>query len=115
MLTHVIIVRLPFAVPDSPIEQARADWIEAQGRSSFREFALPMTSMKLCQAVGRLLRKETDFGAVTVLDTRLVRTRWGRELLDALPPFRLVDGATEAWRAALPTDLARPEQRRHAA
>src|SRR3990167_4355515 len=32
--THLIMAKLPFAVPDDPVEQARREWIEAQGRST---------------------------------------------------------------------------------
>lgn len=103
LLTHVIVAKLPFPVPDNPLEQARAEWIEAQGRSSFEEFTLPATGIKLAQAVGRLLRRETDHGTVTVLDRRLSQTRWGRRLLTGLPPFRLVVDES-AWRGWLPID-----------
>jgi ATP-dependent DNA helicase DinG len=45
--------------------------------------------LKLKQMVGRLLRSETDRGRITVLDPRLASTRWGRQMLDSLPPFRV--------------------------
>jgi len=34
------------------------------------------------------LRTESDTGTVTILDKRLLTKRYGKQLLDALPPFR---------------------------
>lgn len=83
--THVIIVALPFSVPTSPLElEIRAEL----GERYFRERALPDALTRLLQMVGRLIRRETDCGRITVLDNRLTRTRWGWELLAALPPFQ---------------------------
>lgn len=90
--THVICAKLPFSVPDSPLEQARREWIEAQGRSAFLERSVPEVGVRLAQATGRLLRTDEDEGTVTVLDPRLGRTGWGRMLLRGLPPFRIVIG-----------------------
>lgn len=95
--THLIVAKLPFAVPDDPVEQARREWLEGQGRSAFLERAVPEVGIRLAQAVGRLLRAPEDHGIVTVLDPRLGATAWGRRLLAGLPPFRLVRG-----RAATP-------------
>ena len=88
--THVIIAKLPFAPPDSPIEATLAEWIESQGRSAFVELMVPQTSVKLQQAVGRLLRTETDSGRITLLDRRVVTRQYGRRMLDCLPPMRRV-------------------------
>ncbi|RCW65133.1 ATP-dependent DNA helicase DinG [Pseudorhodoferax soli] len=90
--THVICAKLPFSVPDGPVEQARREWIEAQGRSAFLERSVPEVGIRLAQATGRLLRTDDDYGTVTVLDPRLGSTRWGRMLLRGLPPFRIVIG-----------------------
>jgi ATP-dependent DNA helicase DinG len=85
---HVIIAKLPFAVPDDPLEAALSEWIEARGGNAFMEIAVPDTSMRLVQAAGRLLRTERDEGAVTILDKRLLTKRYGKALLDSLPPFK---------------------------
>ncbi|WP_027859123.1 ATP-dependent DNA helicase DinG [Marinobacterium jannaschii] len=87
-LTEVIITKLPFGVPDDPVDATMAEWIEQQGGNAFSEWAIPMASMRLTQAAGRLLRTEQDRGRVTLLDRRLVNRRYGRQLLDALPSFR---------------------------
>jgi ATP-dependent DNA helicase DinG len=86
---HVIIAKIPFAVPDDPVEAAMAEWIEAQGGNAFMQIAVPDAAIKLVQACGRLLRTEEDSGTVTVLDRRLVSKRYGKAILNSLPPFRL--------------------------
>ena len=86
---HVVIVKLPFAVPDDPVDQAIAEWAEAQGRNPFYEISVPDAALKLVQACGRLIRNERDYGTVTMLDKRIVTQRYGQALIDSLPPFRL--------------------------
>ncbi|MCK9469474.1 MAG: ATP-dependent DNA helicase DinG [Porticoccaceae bacterium] len=85
---HVVIAKLPFAVPDSPLQAAQAEWLESRGLNPFRAMTLPDTSLRLIQACGRLLRSEQDSGRVTILDRRLVTKFYGKQLLDSLPPFR---------------------------
>ncbi|MEQ5767515.1 ATP-dependent DNA helicase DinG [Halomonas sp. H33-56] len=96
-LTHVVITRLPFAVPDDPVGATLAEWIESQGGNPFMRISVPDASIKLVQACGRLIRKEADRGRITLLDRRVLTRRYGRALLDALPPFvREVDGVSQA-------------------
>jgi len=85
---HVVIAKIPFAVPDSPLEAALAEWVEAEGRNAFMEISVPDAALRLVQASGRLLRTEQDTGRVTLLDKRVVSRRYGRAILDSLPPFR---------------------------
>ena len=85
---HVLIAKLPFAVPDEPVQAALAEWIEAKGGNAFVDMSLPQASLRLIQACGRLLRNETDTGRITILDRRILTKAYGRQLLDALPPFR---------------------------
>jgi ATP-dependent DNA helicase DinG len=89
-LSHVVITRLPFSVPDDPIEASLAEWVTLRGGNPFMEITVPDASIKLVQAVGRLLRKESDTGRVTILDRRIIARRYGQLLLDALPPFRRI-------------------------
>lgn len=86
---HVIIAKLPFAVPDEPVSLTLAEWIEERGGNAFQEITLPATSIKLIQAMGRLIRSETDTGTVTILDKRLKTKSYGKQLRNALPPFRV--------------------------
>lgn len=83
--THVAICTLPFSAPSSPVEQ---ELQELLGRDYFSKKALPDTLVKLTQMVGRLMRRETDEGRITVFDNRITHTRWGVKLLSALPPFQ---------------------------
>jgi ATP-dependent DNA helicase DinG len=85
---HVIVAKLPFAVPDDPIDEAEAEWVEAEGKNPFVEISLPDAAMRLVQACGRLIRHENDFGRITLLDRRVVTARYGSSLLDALPAYR---------------------------
>jgi ATP-dependent DNA helicase DinG len=89
-LTNVIITKIPFAVPTSPVEEAHAEYIKARGGNAFMELSIPQASKKLVQACGRLLRNEKDTGRVVILDRRLVNKRYGKAMLDALPPFKRV-------------------------
>lgn len=87
-LTNVIITKIPFAVPTSPVEEAHAEYIKAKGGNPFMELSIPQASKKLVQAVGRLLRNEADSGRVVILDRRLVSKQYGKSMLDSLPPFK---------------------------
>ncbi|MEH6822892.1 MAG: ATP-dependent DNA helicase DinG [Motiliproteus sp.] len=91
-LKHVVIAKIPFAVPGRPVEKALDEWVRAQGRDPFMEVAVPDASVRLIQACGRLLRSESDTGLISILDNRLTTKRYGRALLAALPPFGRASG-----------------------
>ncbi len=87
---HVIIAKLPFAMPDNPVDKTLNQWIEKRGGNPFFEVTVPQASMKLIQAVGRLIRTEQDYGRVTILDNRIKTASYGRKLLANLPPFKII-------------------------
>jgi ATP-dependent DNA helicase DinG len=85
-LRGLVIAKLPFRVPTEPVTAAQCEAIEARGGDPFVEYMLPHASLRLKQGFGRLIRTSTDRGVVTIADPRIVTKRYGRGLLDALPP-----------------------------
>lgn len=89
-LSHVVITKLPFDVPDRPVVEARSQEIDARGGNAFMEYSLPRAVLKLKQGFGRLIRTRDDRGAVTILDPRVVTKRYGRLFLESLPECEVV-------------------------
>ena len=79
-------------MPDDPVDQALAEWVESQGRNAFYEISVPDAALKLVQACGRLIRNEQDFGKITLLDNRVMTKSYGKILMNSLPPYQKVIG-----------------------
>ncbi len=84
-LEHVIVTKLPFAVPNHPLIEAKLEAITMNGGNAFTDFTLPEAVLKFRQGVGRLIRSTSDRGLVTVLDPRIVRKSYGRIFVQSLP------------------------------
>ncbi|MBL8021612.1 MAG: ATP-dependent DNA helicase [Leptospirales bacterium] len=97
-LRLVILSKLPFQVPDDPVLAARMDAVRREGRSPFSALQLPHAVLSVKQGFGRLIRRETDRGVVAILDSRLGTSRYGAEIVSALPPARIVRNFEELSR-----------------
>ena len=90
--TTVVITQVPFAVPTDPQTSTLSEWFESRGLNSFNLIAIPHALRTLTQFAGRLIRTSTDSGRVIILDSRLLSRRYGKRIIDALPPFKRVIG-----------------------
>ncbi|HBZ46191.1 MAG TPA: ATP-dependent DNA helicase DinG [Stenotrophomonas sp.] len=90
--TTVVITQVPFAVPTDPQTSTLSEWFESRGLNAFNLIAIPHALRTLTQFAGRLIRTSTDTGRVIILDSRLISRRYGKRIIDALPPFKRVIG-----------------------
>lgn len=89
-LSLVIVDKLPFPVPTEPLFEAEAEWVERRGGHAFPDLSVPMMSLVLSQAAGRLIRHRNDRGVIAMLDPRLCSKGYGKKILKTLPPAPLV-------------------------
>lgn len=85
-LSNVIVTRIPFAVPSHPLIESRLEQIEKIGGNPFLEYSVPEAILKLRQGVGRLIRSTSDKGFVVILDNRILKKKYGKAFIRALPP-----------------------------
>lgn len=88
----VVLTKLPFAVPTTPIEEAHYEAIKASGQNPFMVRALPECALKLKQGTGRLIRHQQKRGVVVICDPR-IKTEWGKIIRRTLPPMKWTDNA----------------------
>lgn len=82
---QVVVTKLPFRTPTCPVLATEHEWLQEGGRNPFFELEVPTVSVRLAQAIGRLLRTESDSGLIALLDPRLKGIGYGRALLNELP------------------------------
>lgn len=98
-LSVLVIVRLPFDVPNDPIINARSETFE----NPFYEYQIPEAILRFRQGFGRLIRTKSDRGVVAVLDKRLISKQYGQLFLNSLPVCTTQRGMVEE----LPDSAAR--------
>jgi ATP-dependent DNA helicase DinG len=86
-LQCVVIAKLPFAVPDDPIIEARMERL----KNPFFEFQVPQATLLFRQGFGRLIRTREDRGAIAVLDSRIMTKSYGKWFLRSIPKCRITD------------------------
>ncbi|MCS7227527.1 MAG: ATP-dependent DNA helicase [Endomicrobia bacterium] len=84
-LISIIIPKLPFDVPDHPVVEAKVEKIKLNGKNPFKEYLLPTAIIKLKQGFGRLIRRKTDWGIISILDPRIKKQWYGKYFLNSLP------------------------------
>lgn len=94
-LECLILTRLPFSVPTTPILEARTERIDRRGGNSFTELTVPMAVIRFKQGFGRLIRTKNDRGIVLVLDHRVVTKSYGKTFLRSLPAVEVVQDNTD--------------------
>ena len=87
LCASLFITKLPFAPPDDPVGEARAEWLRSSGRNPFTDLVVPATAIRLAQWVGRAIRTEHDQAQVYCYDRRLCVTSYGQQIQKSLPNF----------------------------
>lgn len=90
-LLGLVIVRLPFTVPNDPVFAARSETYQ----SAFDEYAVPEAVLRFRQGFGRLIRTQRDKGVVAVLDGRIVSKSYGKTFIESLPDCTVKYGSIQ--------------------
>ena len=90
-LKSVIIVKLPFKVPNDPVTESIIEDIKNNGQNPFNDYQVPQAVIKFKQGIGRLIRSKTDYGNIIILDNRIIKKYYGRKFLETLPKNAIKD------------------------
>ena len=90
-LKSVIIVKLPFKVPNDPVTESIIENIKNNGQNPFNDYQVPQAVIKFKQGIGRLIRSKTDYGNIIILDNRIIKKYYGRKFLETLPKNAIKD------------------------
>ena len=94
-LSLIVVVRLPFWPPNTPLAASRMERLEEAGRSSFRDFSMPQALIRFKQGFGRLIRSDEDSGVFCVLDKRIIEKTYGRSFINSLPDMQRMVGSSQ--------------------
>ncbi len=92
-LRCVVLVRIPFQVPNDPLVEAQHEAVQKEGKNPFFDFTIPKAIVKFKQGFGRLMRRKEDRGCVVCLDHRLITKPYGKQFLKSLPPCQILLGS----------------------
>lgn len=90
VLSSVIVVKLPFPIPDpiSDYEQAQYE----DFRDYLSEVITPNRIIKLKQWIGRGICRETDTAVFSILDSKVgMHSNYRNEILSAIPMMPVTD------------------------
>ncbi len=90
-LRSVIIVKLPFKVPNDPVTESIIENIKKNGMNAFNDYQVPQAVIKFKQGIGRLIRSKNDKGNIIILDNRIIKKYYGRKFLETLPKNTVKD------------------------
>ena len=85
LLRCVVIVKLPFRSPAEPFSCAGDRLFRQKRLNPFQHFMLPDAAVRFKQGTGRLIRSESDRGAVVVLDSRFSAKNYSRVFKNSIP------------------------------
>ncbi len=95
LLRAVIMMKLPFSVPDSPLIEARIEKLTQEGSNPFLSFQVPEAAIKFKQGFGRLIRRKSDKGIVAVMDSRIHTKSYGKYFLKTIPSCKITNSIDE--------------------
>jgi ATP-dependent DNA helicase DinG len=105
-LSCLIIDKLPFDSPGDPLVAARIEALRTRGGNPFMDYQLPAAIIALKQGLGRLIRNSSDRGILSVLDVRMIKSRYGRFFFESLPKMPLTQDMAD-----IPRFFDQPEDR----